>query len=595
MKRIIITLLSIFYILSLSAANNNILVETELFQKKGGWILESQFINQMGSSYLMAHGLGQPVKDAASTVTFNKQGVYHIWVRTKDWAPFPKGPGKFEIIINGNKTDSVFGSSGKTGWHWYYGGTVRITQQENEIRLHDLTGFDGRCDAIYFTETKKVKLPETIEKLNKFREESLGLDKLKHDEGQFDLVVVGGGVAGISAAVQAARLGLKVALINNRPVLGGNSSSEIKISTDGDVFRNKYPSLGRIVREIDNKFAGIGNTNSELYRDDWRKKIVLNEPNISLFENIHINKVEMQGNRIKSVTGINIQNQQEYTFHSTLFSDCTGDADVGILAGAEFRYGRESKTETEESLAPDIADQLVMGSSNQWYAEKTETMSNFAVESWMLQFSDKYHLEQTKSRWFWETGFKSFHTVNDAEEIRDHNFRAIYGNWAYLKTYKPEKYGNYKLVNVSNIAGKRESYRLLGDVFLRQQDVQQKIEYPDAIVTTSWGIDLHYPDTINSRYFSGQEFIAYAVHLSRENDLYTLPYRCLYSRNIENLFMAGRNISVSHIALGTVRVQRCTGMMGEVVGLASSICIKNNCKPRDIYEKHWNDMLDLLK
>ena len=130
------------------------------------------------------------------------------------------------------------------------------------------------------------------------------------------------------------------------------------------------------------------------------------------------------------------------------------------------------------------------------------------------------------------------------------------------------------------------------DVLFTGIDVKNKVDYPDAIVTATWGIDLHYPDKRNSKYFPGEEFIAYAVHPDKRKDVYTFPYRCLYSRNIENLFMAGRNISVTHIALGTVRVQRTTGMMGEVIGLAAFLCSKNHCSPRQLYTNHLKELLD---
>lgn len=593
MKKILF-LLACFICIAIASAQE-IFLETELFNNKGGWLVETQFVNQMGSPYLMAHGLGKLVEDAVTTVKFPKTGKYHILVRTKDWAPFPKGPGKFQLIVNNKALEAQFGTNGTPGWQWIYGGTANIENPQVEIRLHDLTGFDGRCDAIFFTRTKQNKLPDTVKDLAAFRKSHLPSTDTIHNEGSYDLVVVGGGVAGICTAVQAARLGLKVALISNRPALGGNSSSEIRISTDGDVFRNKYSKLGRIVSEIDNKFAGIGSETTELYRDDWRKSIVLNEKNIRLFENSHVNRVEMSGNNIKSVIAINLKTLEEHRFEGKLFSDCTGDADLGILAGADNRYGRESQSETGEAMAPEKADELVMGTSNQWYAKYTNRVSNFPQQDWMIQLNDKYHFELYRSRWNWETGFGNFHTVHQAEEIRDHNFRAIYGNWAYLKTYKSDKFKNQELAYLSPIAGKRESYRLMGDVVLTQQDIETNKEFPDAIVTTTWGIDLHYPDTVNSRHFPGQEFIAYAQHLSKQKTVYTFPYRCLYSRNIDNLFMAGRNISVTHVALGAVRVQRCTGMMGEVVGLASFICKKHNCAPRDVYTKHWDDMIQLLK
>jgi hypothetical protein len=578
----------------------SVLIETELFQNKGGWLVETQFVNQMGSPYLMAHGLGNPVEDAFSTVKFEQKGKYHIWVRTKDWAPFPVGPGRFELLID-SISYGVFGATGLTGWKWYYGGEINIFKHETEVRLHDFTGFSGRCDAIYFTKSKKAKLPETITELEAFRNKELNLPVEPHNEGIFDLVVVGGGVAGICTAVQASRLGLRVALINNRPVLGGCSSSEIRVPTDGDYFNNKYPALGRIGREIDNYVSKTNyriKTEPEkevLYGDEWRKKLIINEKNIVLFENMHINKVHKEGSRIKSVRGVNLLTLENHLFSAGLFVDCTGDGDVGLLAGADHRYGRENQEAANESLAPLTADSLTMGSSNQWYSVKTELKSNFPIEEWMLQFSDEYHLNQHRSYFDWETGFGNFHIVDEAEEIRDHNLRVIFGNWAYLKTRKAGKWENYQLEFVAHVTGKRESYRLLGDIILNQNDIDEKRTYPDAIVTTNWGIDLHYPQKRNSKYFPNREFISYAGHHKAESNVYTFPYRCLYSRNIDNLFMAGRNISVTHVALGAVRVQRCTAMMGEVVGLAAFLCVKNRCMPRDIYQKHLNELLAMVE
>jgi hypothetical protein len=262
--------------------------------------------------------------------------------------------------------------------------------------------------------------------------------------------------------------------------------------------------------------------------------------------------------------------------------------------GADIRYGRESRTETGEKDAPLLSDNLVMGSSNQWYARYHETVTPFPVEKWMLPFSDDYHFDLIHSVYNWESGFNNLHTVHQAEEIRDLNFRAIFGNWAYLKTFKPEKYGHYQIDFLSHITGKRESFRLMGDIVLNQKNITEKTDYPDAVVTTTWGIDLHYPDTLNSQRFPMEEFIAYAEHPLKQQDVYTFPYRCLYSHNIDNLFMAGRNISVTHIALGAIRVQRCTGMMGEVVGMAAFICKKHNILPRQVYTEKLAELKDLI-
>jgi len=184
--------------------------------------------------------------------------------------------------------------------------------------------------------------------------------------------------------------------------------------------------------------------------------------------------------------------------------------------------------------------------------------------------------------------------VTEIEQIRDHALRVIYGNWAFLKNHSADKeqYANRKLDWVAYVAGKRESRRLLGDVVLQQQDIEFRREFEDACVTTTWTIDLHYPEPKNAEQFPGREFRSIAEQ--KEIVPYPIPYRCLYSRNIENLFMAGRNISVTHVALGTIRVMRTGGMMGEVVGMAASLCRKHDTTPRGVYAHHLRELQALM-
>ncbi|MEA4821052.1 MAG: FAD-dependent oxidoreductase [Erysipelotrichales bacterium] len=578
-----------------SFSQSLIWLETELFQNKGGWISDTQFIVQMGSPFLMAHGLGSPVEDASTFINFKELGTYHFWVRTRDWIPQGQGPGpgKFNVLLNDEVIGPVFGADEIFSWHWMYGGSVKINTQRIKLSLKDLTGFGGRCDVICFSK-EKINLPNNLKDINKFRKKHGGIAEKMQKHGKFDFVVVGGGIAGISAAVQAARLGSKVALIQNRPVLGGNSSSEVRVSTTGSTFVNRYPSIGRIVRELDNFEAGMGGS-PELYKDNTREYIVRNEDNITLLVNLHVNGVTMDNGKIMEVRAMNVVTLEEHSIEGDLFADCTGDATLGILAGADHRYGRESKAITGEESAPEKNDNLVMGSSNQWRSVKTEKVTDFPIKPWMLTFTDDYHFPLTSSVWNWESGFDNLHTVYQAEEIRDLNMRAIYSNWAFLKTNKIEQFKNWELKELQHVSGKRESFRLLGDHILTEDDIVTKVDYPDAIVTTNWGIDLHYPDPENSKRFPDMEFIGYAEHPLKEKDIYTFPYRCLYSRNVPNLFMAGRNISVTHIALGTVRVQRTTGMMGEVIGLAAYVCKEKKCLPRDVYNHYLVDFLNLIE
>lgn len=592
MKRLLRTLLLLGISLKLSA-QDHVFLETESFTDKGGWVIDQQSFVVMGSSYLMAHGMGRPVKDAATTVQFPKKGKYRIWVRTKDWAPFPKGPGKFQVVLNGKPLNQVFGESGSDVWKWYPGGEVDVQNEQMNVALHDLTGFNGRCDAILFTNSPSFIPPDKLDAMTAFRKQQLKLTDAPAEANNFDLVVVGGGIAGTCAAISASRMGLKVALIQDRPVLGGNNSSEIRVHLMGDVDKNHYPKLGRIVREMDNGDPGNGNPDAKEYGDARKTAIVKGERNISLFLNTHVYKVEKSGDKIVAVVGRDIATNKETRFTGTFFSDCTGDGTIGDLAGAEFRMGRESKAETGESLAADKADNFTLGTSNLWASLERDTVSSFPETPWAIQFSDEYHIDEAKADWQWETGFGNFNTITDAEKIRDHNLRAIFGNWSYLKKHKAAKYAKRELAWVAYIGGKRESRRLMGDHVLTQMDIQEGKQYPDGTVTATWTIDLHFPDERNKKYFEGQEFFAGTKHIKVAP--YTIPYRCLYSKNISNLFMAGRNISTTHVAFGSTRVMRTCGMMGEVVGFAAYLTKKYSTSPRGVYQEHLPELMAIIK
>ncbi|MGK7393925.1 MAG: FAD-dependent oxidoreductase [Candidatus Cyclobacteriaceae bacterium M3_2C_046] len=583
-----------FGIISLPlTAQKHFLVEAESFREKGGWVVDQQFIDIIGSSYLLAHGMGQPVANAQTTIEVSKPGNYYVWVRTKDWAPFPQGPGKFKLKINDQPLEVTFGSNGSDAWRWYKGGQVNIKNHKVRLALVDLTGFEGRCDAILLTVSENFVPPNLKEELDQFRAEMLQLSDQPIAAGHYDIVVIGGGMAGICTAIQSARLGLEVALIQNRPVLGGNNSSEIRVHLMGNIDKNHYPKLGRIVRELDNGDPGNAHRDPKAYGDYRKLYTVQAEENIDLHLNTHAFALEMDGeNKIKAVIAKHIETNQELKFSGELFVDCTGDGTIGYLAGADYRVGRESRLQTGESMAPIEADTMTMGFSNLWNAVEGEQPSDFPETPWALPFSDEYHWEITRADWRWETGFGNFDPIWDAEQIRDHNFRAIYGNWSYLKNQKKEKYANHHLNWVAYVSGKRESRRLMGDLVLQEQDLKQHKIYPDGFVTATWSIDLHYPDSVNSLYYPGQEFISWYVHPDIKP--YPIPYRCLYSRNINNLMMAGRDISVTHVALGAVRVMRTTGMMGELLGYASYLARKYDTTPRGVYENHLEELKYML-
>lgn len=619
-KNCIYVILIIISFISCGKSHELIFIEAESFTDLGGWVVDQQSIDIMGSAYLLAHGLGVPVNDAETTIEAPVSDNYRIWVRTRDWAAPWKvegSPGKFQILINDVPHNPIFGTE-SAYWHWQDGGTIYLEEGTNEISLRDLTGFGGRCDAIIFTTNQNFLPPEEDKELDDFRRKSLGFDSKPKDMGEFDLVVVGGGMGGICTAISSARYGLKVALIQNRPVLGGNNSSEVRVGLSGLIYQQPYPKLGNIVDEIgsvghwtlweaqrdpdtprsrkileeiakhpEKKIHNAGPASN--YGDEKKINVVENEPNISLFLNTHVFHAEIQRDRIISVIGRNILSGEELEIRGKLFADCTGDGNLGYLAGADYRVGREGRHETGETLAPEVEDNLVMGTSVQWYAEEEDNVSTFPdCSSWAITFDEyNYHMV-TRGDWDWEVGIGS-DQITEIEFIRDYAFRIIFGNWDFLKNNSKakEEFANHELKWVAFIGGKRESRRLLGDVILKEQDILNQVDYPDASFTTTWGIDLHYPVESDEHH----RIEPYrSVAPTRIIKPYPIPYRCLYSRNINNLFMAGRNISVTHVALGSVRVMRTIGMMGEVVGMAASICKENDVLPRDVFENYLNEL-----
>jgi hypothetical protein len=233
MKKVLNIMIFVLFIYT-NSRGANLLVEAESFQNKGGWVVDQQFSDLMGSDYLMAHGLGIPVANASTLVKFPEKGIYEVYVRTFNWtAPWfsGEGPGKFKLAVNEQVLESALGATGSQ-WEWQRAGSVSIQKEENQLSLKDLTGFNGRCDALYFTTDKGIFPPNEKAALASFREKLSANSKIL-SAGNFDLVVTGGGIAGMCAAVAATRQGLKVALIHDRPVLGGNNSSEVRVHLGG--------------------------------------------------------------------------------------------------------------------------------------------------------------------------------------------------------------------------------------------------------------------------------------------------------------------------------------------------------------------------
>ncbi len=583
-------------------------LEAESFEKTGGWSNDPQFIDQMGSPYLLATGMGRPVDDAVTTITVEKAGNHTLWVRTKDWIP-EHHPGRFQIAVADKRVPHVFGASGKTGWHWENGGKVILEKGECEIRLIDRTGYYGRCDAIVLSPDDDWHPPEMIEKIARLREIHGGVSREITDMPEKDVVVVGGGLAGCTAAMAAARNGASVALIQNRPVLGGNASSELLVPPvgiwpHGHGARNDDPRETGIIEE----YSTEGNQHCDegkLYSQRLRRWIE-QEPRIELFLNTHACDVVMESeHRIACVETIHTRSGLRSRFPGKLFLDCTGDAVLGLWAGADYREGKEPYSLHQEPYAPPEASPHTMGNGIKYYSRQTDSPVMFETPKWAYQFPDCRSFPPNRHPrrpgwpigWQWKNELGGLRdTYAQAEEIRDDLFRLVFGIWGHIKndcSRFSDIASRRQLVWVGHIAAKRENHRLLGDYILTQNDIGDQTRFSDRVAFGGWVCDDHY----SAGFFHQGE--SAGVHYDRPEfaffrQYFSIPFRCLYSRNIENLMMAGRNISATHVALSNTRVMHTCAILGHAAGTASAMCLQENLTPRELGQHKIADLQQQL-
>jgi len=600
-------------------AGNVIWQEAESFHSTGKWSNDPQHIDIMGSPYLLATGLGTAVADAVTNVSVKESGPYVLWVRCRDWLP-SHSPGQFEVLVNGKSSRVRFGKAETDSWQWINGGEFELKKGDVELRLRDTTGWWGRCDAIVlatgsFTPSNEKKA------LAQQRLKYAGVSPAIKDMGKYELVVVGGGPAGIGTSVAAARNGLKVALIQDRPVLGGNASSEIEIPPKG--YNGKPMDLISITG-IAKEIFGIYKRGPSTAEPAKLLSIVTNESNISLFLNTRGTGVEMADDHtIKSVIAQNVHSGQRMRFSASLFADTTGHGWIGYYAGAEYMVGQEARSEFGESLAPDKASKLTMGNSLYKAVFKSQDKEvPFICPEWAYQWKDSNDFEPKGSHkridelvrpenfdppargkgrnprnnisgtvshaWWVEYGGME-DTIEDAEHIRDELFRISLGLWNYAKNHNPNTVNKNKhreLVWLNYVPGVRESRRLVGDYILSQKDLDDKVVHDDHVAFCDWGVDLHHPQGF---WVKGNDCIAvYKDHRK------SIPYRTLYSKNINNLFMAGRNHSATQIAMAATRVMHPCAAMGQAVGTAAAIAVKHQTSPRGVYQHHIAELQDTL-
>jgi len=595
-------------------------LEAERFDDTGGWSNDSQFVDLMGSPYLLATGVGKPVDDAVTQANIKQGGKYRLWVRCKDWLA-DHSPGRFGVKVAGKESAVVFGKADTDEWQWVDGGLFELEAGEVEVRLCDKTGWWGRCDAVVLA-SGDFQPADAKRALARQRVKYLGVSEAINDMGSYDVVVVGGGLAGCAAAVSSARHGCRVAFIQDRPVLGGNSSSEIQVPVMGHCTWkdfNKYePGVTGLIEEF---YPVVGSTG----RSEEMEAIVRGEGNISLYLNTRATGVENESEeKIKSVLALNVKTGERLRFSAPLFIDCTGHGWLGYWAGAEYRQGQEARSEFGESLAPLKAGERTMG-NDLYHAEfrEREEPVPFECPEWAYHWTKPDDFEPRDSHpesddlkrpenfdppargkgrqprpddiyggtyhswWVEYGGMKD--TVCDAEEIRDELFRINIGLWDYAKNHNPmtkQKNRNREMVWLNYVAGVRESRRLIGDYIMTQRDYDEQIVQKDTVAFTDWGIDVHQPE--------GFWVKSVDVIHTYKNRRASIPYRCLYSKNIGNLFMAGRCISVSHIALGGTRIMRTVCITGQAVGTAASLCRRYEASPRGIYTKHIEELQQML-
>ncbi|WP_163873868.1 FAD-dependent oxidoreductase [Paenibacillus favisporus] len=422
---------------------------------------------------------------------------------------------------------------------------------------------------------------------------------MKTETIQSDVTVIGGGLAGVCAAIAAARLGSQVVLVNNRPVLGGNSSSEVRVWVCGATAHgiNRYARETGIMGEL---FVENQYRNPEGNPYLWDLVIleaVRAEPNITLLLNTDVHEVEADGpeeNRtIRSVTGWMMGSERRIRMESPVFLDCTGDGLVGFMAGARCRIGREASREYGEAWAPEEADGITLGSTLLFYTKDAGHPVRFVPPSFAKDITQtpipiKRVIRSGDSgcHYWWIEWGGELDTVHDNEVIRDELWSVIYGIWDYIKNSGRFDADAMTLEWVGSIPGKREYRRFVGDYVLNQNDIIAQEPFPDRIAFGGWSIDLHPPQGMYAE-ASGSK------HMHADG-IYHIPYRSLYSANVSNLLFAGRNISASHVAFGTTRVMATCAVMGEAAGTAAALCAAKGVPPRAIYRSHLHELQQTL-
>ncbi len=570
-------------------------IDAEDFKDYGGWRLDTQFTHLMGSGYLIASGIGIPVKDAMTEIQVPASGSYRVWVRAKNWIK-DHAPGQFTIAVGNATSQKVFGKANTEEWIWEQAGDFDLKEGRATVTIKDLTGYYGRCDAIILATNHDYTPPSAMPDIQKERSRLTGISLEPKDCGEFDVIVAGAGTAGSCAAIAAARRGAKTALIQNRPVLGGNSSIELGVPVNGAASTHPDSRESGIIEE-----AGRIRVYYKYPKMDSPFRIMADaEKNLTVFTNRHVFAADMNGNdKIAAVKAMDTLSNEIYSYRAKYFIDCTGDGWVGFFAGAKYRLGREARSEFDEKLAPEQEDKITMSGcimgrrALSYRAENTGKPASYTPPPWAAKLPSGDDLGRNPKGFiggqWWLEHEGTIDDLYDAEKARDELIRITYGYWNFIKNEWPErdKAANYILGYIPIMDAKRETRRLVGDYILNENDVETAKQFDDAVSYGGWPLDVHHPKGI----YSGKEG---PYHCTPHVPIYTIPFRSLYSTNIVNLLFAGRNMSVTHMALGTVRVEGTLAAVGQAAGTAAALCVQKGITPRDLYSKHMKEFQQTL-
>ena len=413
------------------------------------------------------------------------------------------------------------------------------------------------------------------------------MGKLMERSRRVDVCVIGGGLAGMCAAIAAARHGAKVVLMQDRPVLGGNASSEIKMWVSGAGTRVRNLQETGLLEEILLENMYRNPTRNFSIWDSILYEKVKAEENIELLLNCACCFAECDGSTIKNITGFQLTTYTWQRVEATTFIDCSGDSILAELVDAEYMVGREAKETFGEAWGLEKADRKTMGMSLMIQAHETDHKCEFIPPEWAYKFEtdedmkNKPHdcLERIETNFYWIELGGEVDSIHDTEQVRDELIKIAYGVWDHMKNHGDHGAENWELDFIGFLPGKRESRRYVGDYVLTQEDVENARHFEDEVAYGGWQIDNHLPGGFH---MSGGKDAQGHLQKKRLTDPYGIPLRSLYSKNVSNLMFAGRNLSASHIAFASARVMGTCAVMGQAVGTAAAMMSKYNMTAREL-------------